>query len=73
MSGKNFSAEQLLKLLSNSQGSQPDSSMAEDLLKNKLSGDQRAKVEAILQDKDALDRLLSSRQAQELMKKLGGK
>ena len=72
MSGKNFSPEQLMQLLMNSKGGAPDSSMAQDLMKNKLSSEQRQRVESILRDKSALEKLLSSPQAQELMKKLGG-
>ncbi len=72
MSGKNFSPEQLMQLLMNSKGSMPDSSIAQDLMKNKLSNEQRQRVENILRDKNALEKLLSSPQAQELMKKFGG-
>ncbi len=72
MSGKNFSPEQLMQLLMNSKGGTPDSSIAQDLMKNKLSDEQRQRVESILRDKSALEKLLSSPQAQELMKKFGG-
>lgn len=72
MSGKNFSPEQLMQLLMNSRGGTPDSSIAQDLMKNKLSDEQRQRVENILRDKSALEKLLSSPQAQELMKKFGG-
>lgn len=73
MSGKNFSPEQLMQLLMNSKGSTPDSNIAQDLMKNKLSDEQRQRVENILRDKNALEKLLSSPQAQELMKKFGGR
>ena len=72
MSGKNFSPEQLMQLLMNSRGSAPDSNVAQDIIKNKLSDEQRQRIDNILRDKTALERLLSSPQAQELMKKLGG-
>lgn len=72
MSGNNFSPEQLLKLLMNSKGSAPNSSIAQDLLQNRITPEQRQRVQSILQDKDALERMLKSPQAQELMKKLGG-
>lgn len=72
MSGNNFSPEQLFKLLMNSKGSAPDSSIAQDLLQNKITPEQRQRVQNILQDKNALENLLKSPQAQELMKKLGG-
>ncbi len=73
MSSNNFSPDQLLKLLINSKGGSPDSNMAQDLLQNKITPEQRARVQNILQDKNALENLLKSPQAQELMKKLGGK
>lgn len=73
MSANNFSPDQLLKLLMNSKGSGPDSNMAQDILQNKITPEQRQRVQNILQDKNALESLLKSPQAQELMKKLGGK
>ena len=72
MSGNNFSPDQLIKLLMNSKGSVPDSSVAQDLLQNRISPEQRQRVENILRDKNALENLLKSPQAQELMRKLGG-
>lgn len=71
MSGKNFSPEQLMQLLMNSKGNTPDSNMAQDIIKNKLTDEQRRRVENVLRDKSALEKLLSSPQAQELMKKMG--
>lgn len=73
MSANSFSSDQLLKLLMNSKGSSPDSNMAQDILQNKISPEQRQRVQSILQDKNALENLLKSPQAQELMKKIGGK
>lgn len=73
MSANNFSPDQLLKLLMNSKGSSPDSNMAQDILQNKITPEQRQRVQNILQDKNALENLLKSPQAQELMKKMGGK
>ena len=72
MSGNNFSPDQLLKLLMNSKGNAPYSSVAQDLLQNRISPEQRQRVENILRDKNALENLLKSPQAQELMRKLGG-
>lgn len=71
MSGKNFSPEQLMQLLMNSKGNTPDSNMAQDIIKNNLTDEQRRRVENVLRDKSALEKLLSSPQAQELMKKMG--
>ncbi|MBR4050589.1 MAG: hypothetical protein IKK09_08840 [Clostridia bacterium] len=73
MSANNFSPDQLLKLLMNSKGSSPDSNMAQDILQNRITPEQRQRVQNILQDKNALENLLKSPQAQELMKKMGGK
>ena len=73
MSANNFTPDQLLKLLMNSKGSSPDSNMAQDILQNKITPEQRQRVQNILQDKNALEALLKSPQAQELMKKIGGK
>ena len=71
MSGKNFSPEQLMQLLMNSKGNTPDSNMAQDIIRNRLSDEQRRRVENVLRDKSALEKLLSSPQAQELMKNMG--
>ncbi len=68
-----FSPDQLLKLLMNSKGTTSDTNMAQDILQNKISPEQRQRVQNILQDKNALEQLLKSPQAQELMKKFGGK
>lgn len=73
MSGSNFSPDQLLKLLMNSKGTGPDGNMAQDILQNKVTPEQRQRVQNILRDKNALEALLKSPQAQELMKKIGGK
>ncbi|MBR3803035.1 MAG: hypothetical protein IKK37_06260 [Clostridia bacterium] len=73
MSGKNFSPEQLMQLLMNSKGNAPDSNMAQDIIKNKLNDEQRRRIENVLRDKSALEKLLNSPQAQELMKKMGKK
>ena len=73
MSTNNFSPDQLLKLLMNSKGTSADSNMAQDILQNKITPEQRQRVHNILQDKNALENLLRSPQAQELMKKMGGK
>ncbi len=71
MSGKNFSPEQLMRLLMNSKGGTADSSVAQDIIKNRLTDEQKQKIENVLRDKTALERLLSSPQAQEIMKKMG--
>ena len=73
MSGKNFSPEQLLRLLQNSKSEQENKNLAEDVFNNQLSDEQRRRIEAVLRDKDALNRLLAGEQAQKLMKRFGQK
>ena len=73
MSGKNFSPEQLLRLLQNSKSEQDNKNLAEDVFNNQLSDEQRKRVESVLRDKDALDRLLAGEQAQKWMKRFGKK
>ena len=43
MSGNNFSPEQLMRLLMNSKGSTADSSIAQDIIKNRLSRNRKLK------------------------------
>ncbi|MBR3095258.1 MAG: hypothetical protein IKH12_06695 [Clostridia bacterium] len=73
MSGKNFSPEQLLRLLQNSRSEQDNQNLAEDVFNNQLSPEQKQRIEAVLRDKDALNRLLAGEQAQKLMKRFGKK
>jgi len=73
MSGKNFSPEQLLKLLQNSKSEQESRNLAEDVFNNRLTDEQRKRIETVLRDKDALNRLLAGEQAQQLMKRFGNK
>ncbi|MBQ9553204.1 MAG: hypothetical protein IJU96_10670 [Clostridia bacterium] len=73
MSGKNFSPEQLLRLLQNSKSEQESKNLAEDVFNNRLSDEQRKRIESVLQNKDALNRLLAGEQAQKLMKRFGQK
>ena len=73
MSGKNFSPEQLLRLLQNSRSEQDNKNLAEDVFNNQLSPEQKQRIEAVLRDKEALNRLLAGEQAQKLMKRFGKK
>lgn len=73
MNNSNFSPDQLMQLLMNSKGSNENTSVAQDLLQNRITDEQRNRIQNILRDKNALENLLKSPQAQELMKKLGGK
>ena len=73
MSGKNFSPEQLLRLLQNSRSEQDNQNLAEDVFNNQLSPEQKQRIEAVLRDKEALNRLLAGEQAQKLMKRFGKK
>ena len=71
MSGKNFSPEQLLRLLQNSKSEQDNKNLAEDVFNRQLSDEQRRRIEAVLRDKEALNRLLAGEQAQKWMKRFG--
>ncbi len=71
MNGNNFSPEQLMRLLMNSKGSAPDSNIMQDIVKNKLTPEQRQRIDSVLHDKTALEKLLRSPQAQEILKKMG--
>ncbi len=73
MSGKNFSPEQLLRLLQNSKSEQENKNLAEDVFNNQLSAEQRRRIEAVLRDKEALNRLLAGEQAQKLLRRFGPK
>ncbi|MBQ5823314.1 MAG: hypothetical protein IIW48_00730 [Clostridia bacterium] len=73
MNGSNFSPEQLMRLLMNSKGGTQNSSIAQDIINNKLTPEQRQRIDSILRDKTALERLMNSPQAQEIMKKMGKK
>ncbi len=73
MSGKNFSPEQLLRLLQNSKSEQENQNLAEDVFNNQLSAEQRRRIEAVLRDKEALNRLLAGEQAQKLLRRFGPK
>ncbi len=72
MSANNFSREQLMRLLMNSKGNNSES-LAEDIIKNQITPEQRQRINSVLRDKSALESLLNSPQAQELMKKIGKK
>ena len=71
MNGNKFSPDQLMRLLMNSKGNAPDSNVVQDIVKNKLTPDQRQRIDSVLRDKTALEKLLSSPQAQEILKKMG--
>ncbi len=67
MSKDNFSVDELLKL----KNKNPEEMLG--AVQNKLSEDKKNELFRILGDKKALEELLSSEQAQTLMKKFGGK
>ena len=62
-----------MRLLQNSKSEQESRNLAEDVFNRRLSDEQRARIEAVLRDKEALDRLLAGEQAQKLMKRFGQK
>ena len=51
MSGRNFSPEQLLRLLQNSRSEQDNKNLAEAVFNNQLSPEQKQRIEAVLRDK----------------------
>ncbi|MBP3697080.1 MAG: hypothetical protein J6J45_05995 [Clostridia bacterium] len=67
MSKDNFSVDELLKL----KNKNPEEMLG--AVQNKLSEEKKNELFRILGDKKALEELLSSEQAQTLMKKFGGK
>ncbi len=71
INGSNLSAEQLLQLISalkSGQSTKPPENTAKTVL-NSLPKDKKAQVTDILKDKQKLEELLKSEQAQELWKK----
>lgn len=71
INGNNFTAEQLLQLMAlikNSQSPKPPEDTAEAVLNN-LPKEKKAQVTEILKDKQKLEELLKTQQAQELWKK----
>lgn len=67
MSKDNFSVDELLRL----KNKNPEEMLG--AVQNKLPEDKKNELFRILGDKKALEELLSSEQAQMLMKKFGGK
>lgn len=67
MSKDNFSVDELLSL----KNKKPEEMLG--AVQNKLPEDKKNELFRILGDKKALEELLSSEQAQKLMKKFGGK
>jgi len=63
----------MAKQLKSNQGAQREAAQLEELAQRGLDGDQQARLHSLMQDKAKLQALLQSPQAQELMRKLGGK
>lgn len=66
MSNNNF--DEIVKKLKN----QKDKKEAQDFLMKKLNSSQSKKLQEVMSDKDALAQLLSTPQAQDLLKKFMG-
>ena len=75
--GQNLSAEQLLRLRARmEQGGMDEQARERELLRfagENMSREQQEKMRSILRDRDALQQLLQSAQAQQLLKKFGSK
>ena len=63
----------MAKQLKTNQGAQNEAAQLEQLAQNGLDEAQQAKLHDLMRDKAKLAQLMQSPQAQELMRKLGGK
>ena len=83
MQSKNFSEKEIDKMLKNSEKSAgidaaslksaAESGKLNEYLGKNLPPDAQKRVQSVLSDKKALQKLLSGKEAQELLKKLGKK
>lgn len=70
MSNGNFSVDEMLKMAKASGGKNPDEMV--NAIKNKLSDDKKEALSKLLSDKNAMEQLLKSEQAQKLIERLKG-
>ncbi len=69
----NLTPEELMKLAANLKSpNQNDSAALAKLLTNRLTPEKKQQFNNIINNKEAMERLLQSKEAQQLMKKLGG-
>lgn len=70
MSNGNFSVDEILKMAKASDGKNPDEMV--NTIKNRLSDDKKEALSKLLSDKNAMEQLLRSEQAQKLMERFRG-
>lgn len=70
MSNGNFSVDEILKMAKASDGKNPDEMV--NTIKNRLSDDKKEALSKLLSDKNAMEQLLKSEQAQKLMERFRG-
>lgn len=66
MSNENFSFNELINFAKSAEGKTPENVLNE--VKGKISGEKMNEIKKIMEDKNALEQLLNSEQAQRLMK-----
>ncbi len=71
MSKENFSVEEMLRLAKAAKGDRPEDML--NAVQNKIPQNKMNEIKKVLGDKKALEELLSSEQAQKLMKQFGKK
>ncbi len=71
MSKENFSVEEVLRLAKAAKGDRPEDML--NAVQNKIPQNKMNEIKKVLGDKKALEELLSSEQAQKLMKQFGKK
>ena len=67
MNNGNFSVDEIMKMAKASGGKNPDEMV--NTIKNRLSDDKKEALSKLLSDKNAMEQLLRSEQAQKLMEK----
>lgn len=70
MSKDKFSVDEILKMAKASDGKNPDEMV--NTIKNRLSDDKKEALSKLLSDKNAMEQLLKSEQAQKLMERFRG-
>ena len=70
MSNGNFSFDEILRMANASGGKKPDEVV--DSIKNRLPDEKKEALSKLLSDRNAMEQLLKSEQAQKLMERLRG-
>lgn len=70
MGNGNFSVDEIMKMAKASDGKNPDEMV--NTIKNRLSDEKKEALSRLLSDKNAMEQLLKSEQAQKLMERLKG-